>query len=131
MIQSVPNCTCGASVAIKKFFEEQRLIQLLMGLDESYKVIHGQILMMKPLPSVSTAYSLIIQDERQLGINLPSTLSNDAIAMQISSDSSRKLLTCNHCKKPGHTKAQCYPLNGFPSNFKFTKNKKDEVKPTV
>ncbi|XP_023732371.1 uncharacterized protein LOC111880197 [Lactuca sativa] len=110
MIQSVPNCTCGPSIAINKFFEEQRLIQLLMGLDESYKIIH---------------------EERQRGINHPSTLSNDAIAMQISSDSSRKLLTCNHCKKSGHTKAQCYRLNGFPSNCKFTENKKDDVKPTV
>lgn len=131
MIQTIPSCTCGASFAIHKFFEDQRLIQLLMGPDESYKIIRGQILMMKPLPSVLTAYSLIIQEERQRGINLSSNLSNDAIVMQSSSNSFRKLVTCNHCKKSGHTKAQCYRLNRFHSNFKFMKRKKDKTRYTV
>ncbi|XP_023753961.1 uncharacterized protein LOC111902344 [Lactuca sativa] len=54
MIQEVPPCTCGSTAKIKKYVEEQRLIQLLMGLNESYKSIRGQILMMNPLPSIAT-----------------------------------------------------------------------------
>lgn len=61
MIQSIPSCTCGASVTIHKFFEDQRLIRLLMEHDESYKIIRGRILMMKLKHSVLTACSLIIQ----------------------------------------------------------------------
>lgn len=43
----------------------------------------------------------------------------------------KKTLTCNHCKKLGHTKAQCYRMNGFPSTFKFTKGKRDEPRSTA
>lgn len=42
--------------------------------------------------------------------------------------SSKKSLTCAHCKKTGHSKSQCYRLVGFPSTFKFTKTRKEEPK---
>lgn len=135
VIQEVPNCPCGTNAKILKFLEDQRLIQLLMGLNDSYKILRGQILMMKPLPSLSTAYSLIIHEECQREIHNTVSINNDAIAMQASSDShsisSKKSLTCTHCKKGGHSKSQCYRLIGFPSNFKFTKSKKDESKSIV
>ncbi|XP_042751509.1 uncharacterized protein LOC122194592 [Lactuca sativa] len=106
-----------------------------MGLNESYKIIRGQIQMMQPLPSLSTAYSLIIQEERQRTIIASSFVNIEAIAMHVSSDSSpnsvKKTLTCTHCKKTGHKKSQCYRLVGFPSNFKFTKAKKEESKSNV
>ena len=87
-VQSIPPCSCGSSTALNKFLDEQRLIQLLMGLDDSYKSVRGHILMMKPLPSVSTAYSIIIQEERQRGITTASSLNTDMIAMHASSESS-------------------------------------------
>lgn len=98
-----------------------------MGINDSYKIIRGQILMMKPLPSLSITYSLIIQEERQGNINIPLSLSSDAIAMHVSTNQ-KKSLTSSHCKKFVYTKSQCYRLNGFLSNFKFTKNKKEESK---
>ena len=36
-----------------------------MGLNESYSAIHGQILLMNPLPSVRQAYSFVSQEEKQ------------------------------------------------------------------
>jgi hypothetical protein len=39
--------------------EQQKLMQFLMGLNESYSAIRGQILLMNPLPSVRQAYSSI------------------------------------------------------------------------
>jgi hypothetical protein len=35
-----------------------------MGLNESYKAIRGQILLMNPLPDVRQAYSSIVQEEK-------------------------------------------------------------------
>nr|KAJ0190415.1 hypothetical protein LSAT_V11C800399240 [Lactuca sativa] len=62
MIQDVSLCTCGSTAKIKKYVEEQRLIQLLMGLNESYKSICSQILMMNPLPSIDTRQGSTVQN---------------------------------------------------------------------
>ena len=85
IVQDLPTCSCGATAGITKYLEDQRLIQLLMGLNDSYKAVRAQILMMKPLPSVSTANSIIIQEERQREIHTsPSALNTDAVAMHVS-----------------------------------------------
>lgn len=62
---------------------------------------------MKPLPPISTVYSMVIQEERQRGITIPSSLNTNVIAMHVSNDSStsKKSLICNHYKKSGHTKS--------------------------
>ncbi|XP_023732150.1 uncharacterized protein LOC111879955 [Lactuca sativa] len=110
IVQGIPECICAASAGILKYLDDQRLIQLLMGLNDSYNVLRGQILMMKPLPSFSTVYSMIIQEERQRDINMSSAVSVDAIVMNVltnhSSNSSKKSLVCAHCKKNGHSKSQ-------------------------
>ncbi|KHN10104.1 hypothetical protein glysoja_034346, partial [Glycine soja] len=46
-------CTCGANN------KRHKLMQFLMGLNESYSVVRGQLLLMNPLPDVSHAYSSI------------------------------------------------------------------------
>lgn len=134
-IQNILACSYASSVSINKFLEDQKLIQMLMGLNDSYKVLRGQILMMKPLPTISTTYSMILQEERQRGITVSPTLNSDAIDMHVSSDNisntSKKFLVSTHCKKNGHTKSQCYRLNGFPAHFKFTKSKRDDSKSIV
>ncbi|CAL9017136.1 unnamed protein product, partial [Prunus brigantina] len=52
-------CSCGAKKSLAEREEQQRLMQFLMGLNESYAAIRGQILLMEPLPSVRRAYSLL------------------------------------------------------------------------
>ena len=133
MVQEFPECSCGTAVKINKFLKDQRLIQLLMCLNDSYKITRGQILMMKPLPSLSIAYSIITQKEQQREINAPSVINHEAIAMHASYDqaSHSKRPFCSNCKKPGHTKAQCYRIIGFLYDFKFTKNKKEENRSIV
>jgi hypothetical protein len=44
--------------------EQQKLMQFLMGLNDSYSVIRGHILLMNPLPSIRQAYSSISQEEK-------------------------------------------------------------------
>lgn len=50
---------------IVKFQEEQKLIQFLMGLNESYVIVRGNMLMMNPLPTMPQVYTLFVQEERQ------------------------------------------------------------------
>lgn len=45
--------------------DQQKLMQFLMGLNESYSAIRGQILLMNPLPSIRQAYSSVSQEEKQ------------------------------------------------------------------
>lgn len=74
-----------------------------MGLNDTFKILHGQILMMKPLPIFSTIYSMIIEEERQREMNTLSTINHKMIVMNVSHDSasnfSKNSLTCTHCLK--------------------------------
>ncbi|XP_062028323.1 uncharacterized protein LOC133744198 [Rosa rugosa] len=56
---TVENCTCGAQN------DRTKLMQFLMGLNESYAGTRGQILLMNPLPSVRQAYASVTQEEKQ------------------------------------------------------------------
>ncbi|XP_019259440.1 PREDICTED: uncharacterized protein LOC109237572 [Nicotiana attenuata] len=128
------NCTCGAKETMHKAEQDRRLIQFLMGLNEVYTIVRGSILMMKPLPSMAQAFSLLVQEEKQREfkpnnhLNLNSTsLHVNANPQHQGSFGTRSFRTnytvnngnkgrpfCDYCKKPGHTKEKCYKLHGYP-----------------
>uniref|UniRef100_A0A1S4BBM9 Retrotransposon Copia-like N-terminal domain-containing protein n=1 Tax=Nicotiana tabacum TaxID=4097 RepID=A0A1S4BBM9_TOBAC len=58
-------CVCEGKQKLEKSLDDERLIQFLMGLNDSYGQARGTILMMNPLPSINHAYSLVLQDESQ------------------------------------------------------------------
>ncbi|GJW43204.1 cysteine-rich receptor-like protein kinase 8 [Tanacetum coccineum] len=45
--------------------QRKRSIQFLMGLDECFSNIRGQILLMQPLPTAAKAYTMVRQEEKQ------------------------------------------------------------------
>ncbi|KAM6569812.1 hypothetical protein CsatB_017797 [Cannabis sativa] len=59
-----PVCSCGAMKVIQEYQEEDRLLEFLVGLNDSYNLVRSQILMRDPLPSVNKAYAAVIQEER-------------------------------------------------------------------
>lgn len=61
-------CICGAASALLKYEEEHKLINFLMGMNESYTAVRGSILMIKPLPSLDEAYSMLMEEETQISI---------------------------------------------------------------
>ena len=62
----VPNpCDCPKSKDFVAHMESQKLMQFLMGLNESYDHARSQILMTTPTPSVNKAYSMLIERESQ------------------------------------------------------------------
>ena len=54
-------------------WEEDKLIQLLMGIYESYNTVRCIILMMTSLLNVIQAYLLLVQEEMQHQVTLEST----------------------------------------------------------
>ena len=56
-------CVCNGKSKISKSLQDQRHIQFLMGLSDTYSQARGTILMMNQLPGMDLAYSLLLQDE--------------------------------------------------------------------
>ena len=56
-------CECEINERLQHHDQEQKLIQFLMALNESYTSVRGNILMMTPLPKLSQIYSLLVQEE--------------------------------------------------------------------
>lgn len=68
--KSIPSCSCGVCIcgsmaAHAAYQEEECTMKFLMGLNDSFAPIRGQILLMQPLPSLNKVFSLIIQEEKQ------------------------------------------------------------------
>uniref|UniRef100_A0A2N9FUD2 Reverse transcriptase Ty1/copia-type domain-containing protein n=1 Tax=Fagus sylvatica TaxID=28930 RepID=A0A2N9FUD2_FAGSY len=63
-----PSCSCGAMTKTMEKYEQRCVMQFLMGLNESFAAVRGQILLMDPMPPINKVFSLIRQEERQRSI---------------------------------------------------------------
>lgn len=106
--------------------------------------------MINPLPSVSQAYYVLIQEEKQREIRSSVQFGQDSASFNVNvnvnvnqntpsqyqfqnqknRNEDRKPLICNYCKKPGHPQSKCYKLHGYLNNNnngyqnKFNKGKR-------
>nr|KYP59020.1 hypothetical protein KK1_014445 [Cajanus cajan] len=122
-------CTCGGLQQLQSFTESEYVMSFLMGLNDSFSQIRGQILLSDPLPSIENFFSLVLQDEAQREIAVtssPPVANSDNIAFTVNSSqpaTSRNRFTkkerprCAHCDILGHTKDTCYKLVGYPPNY--------------
>ncbi|XP_056698414.1 uncharacterized protein [Spinacia oleracea] len=139
-------CNCTFTQKLLKSQQNQRLIQFLMKLNEKYDHSKSTILMMSPLPTISKAYGLLLQEEQQKEVNsninhnLESTVftarkftDNRPYKSNYGSSSgiqnaggnqprnftySRNNLYCEHCRMKNHTVDKCWKLHGYPKDFK-------------
>lgn len=63
--------------------EKEKVMQFLIGLDESYSQVRGSILMMSPLPNTQKVHGLILQQERQMEVVICQEIMPASHAMQI------------------------------------------------
>lgn len=98
-------CSCGGKAKITKSLQDERLIHFLMGLNYTYAAVRGSIMMLTPLPSVSHAYSLLIQDEKQKEVYVNN---------QYPGDSSSFLAAKSQSKYSGNSSS--YPTASYPNN---------------
>ena len=112
-------CSCGVD------HKRCRLMQFLIGLNESYSAIRGQILLMNPLPDVAKAYSSTVQEGKQRSLGAAhETTENSAmvvrraepVALAIrhgqgssshSNPSNQKPLHCSYCDCDHHIRETC------------------------
>ncbi|KAL5542827.1 hypothetical protein UlMin_010537 [Ulmus minor] len=131
--QPVPVCQCGGLWVWLDHQHKEYVLHFLMGLNESYAQIRGQILMMEPLPAINKVFSLVIQEERHINIGVnyailvsePLAFGSNSNVPSVSSGGSktkRDKVTCTHCGFIGHTKDKCYTLVGYPPSWRVKSN---------
>nr|XP_009595761.1 uncharacterized protein LOC104091997 isoform X4 [Nicotiana tomentosiformis] len=125
----------GGDRAYAEHMEQQKLMQFLMGLNETYSQSRNQILLTVPSPSLNQAYNMIMQDESQrLQSNMISQCAqplqqldlNDSTILASTQGNRFKKNTslyCDYCNMKGHKRENCYKLVGYPQNAKFNRRK--------
>lgn len=92
------DCMCGAKTHNAKINEDQKLIQLLMGLNDAYFDAIESILMMKPLPSIAHAYSALLHQESQREVHSNSSSITDSTTFRTSGQKWNAQRTTNDYK---------------------------------
>lgn len=134
-------CTYGITKQIFKQQQDERLIQLLMKIDNKYSNVRSNLLMMQPLPNIQLAYRLLSQEEKQrqtssLTIENMGHMSFAAAdqkdkysvtkghngGIKVNSNNKRNYsstgtFSYDFCHTPGHTKERFYRLHGFPVGY--------------
>ncbi|CAJ2668236.1 unnamed protein product [Trifolium pratense] len=82
-------CTCGGYTSMKQFREQDYVIRFLKGLNERFTHTKSHIMAMDPLPTVSKAFSLVLQQERELLGNGITTSQTDENAIALAANASR------------------------------------------
>lgn len=119
------------------FMHNQKLLQFLMRLNDSYEQARSQILMMVPLPTLNKAYSLLIERERQCSMTQTSSSNSSELNGVFSTGLNSKPSTakprphfsssydpnaiCDYCNRTCHTKAICYQLHGYLPGYERRK----------
>ena len=130
-------CTCGSKSAHLDVQHKEHVFRFLMGLNDSYGNIIGQILLLEPFPSLSKVCFLILQEEkrRYIGQDFNMIQSGDAVAMYVNSNKGfpshqghknggkkgngkKDRHVCTYCGLTGHIVDKCYKLHGYPPSYK-------------
>lgn len=130
------NCACESAKRLEKYVDMLKLSQFLMGLNDQYTSVRGQLLMMQPVPSISQAFSLLLQEESQREFaKLSQTPLTDSMALTVKYNNLSKFkstgqpfnsqrkpvadVTCDYCHTAGHTRDKCFCLHGYPEWHKL------------
>ncbi|XP_038716317.1 uncharacterized protein LOC120009700 [Tripterygium wilfordii] len=140
-------CVCNTHKPVMLQRETEKVMQFLMGLNDSYHHVSSQILLMSPFPDVNVVFNLIRQEENTQQMYSSETVTDTPVAMAFtkpnnfssnknfrhnntdgpkrdsdniskSSSSNREGMYCKHCKKDNHNTEKCFRLFGFPSRKK-------------
>ncbi|XP_075091511.1 uncharacterized protein LOC142171717 [Nicotiana tabacum] len=120
-----PSCPCPKSKVFLEHIRQQRLVQFLSRLNESFAQAKGQIMLMIPTPTINEAYGMVVQDESQraktMNIN---GLEMGAATMGYNSGQGfpggykqKAQVFCEYCKLKGNTNDVCYKLVGYPHDY--------------
>lgn len=127
-------CTCGGIQPWVDHLQTEYVMRFLMGLNDSFSSIRGQIVSADSVPPMTKVFSLIIQDETQKEVGTASAPSADThtfVVRKVDDNKNKGFKkdrpTHAHCGIAGHSKDKCYKLHGYPSNYKKLKSPQTDV----
>ncbi|XP_057962087.1 uncharacterized protein LOC131153652 [Malania oleifera] len=95
--ESIPSCSCGGLKTVIENQQRDWVMKFLMGLNDSYKGLKAQILLIKPFPNLNEVYSIIQQEEKRREISSdPSPTEPLALLVK---DSTRQLTPQNSSQR--------------------------------
>ncbi|XP_072080868.1 uncharacterized protein [Arachis hypogaea] len=127
------NCACGLEI-VRKYKEDAYVVRFLKGLNEAYSHVKSQVMLMKPMPKIDQAFSMLLQQERQ--INQTEPVFDAKTLMSASSNTPQAnrgrghsrgagrgrgrapSKHCSYCGKTGHLVDVCYKKHGMPPHLK-------------
>ncbi|XP_021596679.1 uncharacterized protein LOC110603290 [Manihot esculenta] len=131
-------CDYGTAKLFADIEGKHKLMQFLMGLNETYDHIRNQILIMEPC--VNKAYPMILRIEKQREAQNEEA-ENSVMAAKVSESNKDRTWrtqykkkddrTCIYCKATGYVKETCFKLNGYLDWFNKLKQKKAKGKGNV
>ncbi|OIT00070.1 hypothetical protein A4A49_59849, partial [Nicotiana attenuata] len=124
VIVPLASCDCEKSRPSVELMKNIRLLQFLMGLNESYGNIRSNVLAKRPVVTVNEAYAIVTQEESQRTMGVTDTLKDPLTMMSGKSHEFRPKrpgLVCDYCGYKGHLKENCYKIVGYPLDFNSKK----------
>ena len=81
-------CVCGSKSSQLDAQHKEHVFRFLMGLNDSYGNLIGQILLIEPFPSLSKVCSLVLQEEKRRNIgNIVNVVQQvDVVAMYVNNN---------------------------------------------
>uniref|UniRef100_A0A2N9F6C1 Retrotransposon Copia-like N-terminal domain-containing protein n=1 Tax=Fagus sylvatica TaxID=28930 RepID=A0A2N9F6C1_FAGSY len=126
----IPACNCGALKTLLDYQRSEYVMKFLVGLNDSYASIRGQILLMEPLPTINKVFALVSQEERQRELTSGPMMHADNSGPTVLAVANYKPYggnknfgrkerpVCSHCGITGHIVEKCYKIHGYPPGYK-------------
>ncbi|XP_021899435.1 uncharacterized protein LOC110815796 [Carica papaya] len=122
--ESIPNCTCGGLKAMVDYQQRDCVMKFLMGLNESFKGLKAQVLLIKSFPTLNEVHSIIQQEEKRRDIlvdqpkgEMMVMMTKDGGKQSNTQTPNSKKYYCSHCKVPGHSLERCFKANPNKPNW--------------
>ncbi|XP_059302221.1 uncharacterized protein LOC132054188 [Lycium ferocissimum] len=119
-------CVCEVKHKLEKSMQDERLMEFLMGLNDTYAQARGNILMINPLPDIDHAYSLILHDENQRETYMTPLTPSDSSSFMVSNvnqyKGSQVIKQNQRSAGPSYRSGNSYPrMNAPPQSQRFQK----------
>ncbi|XP_022873392.1 uncharacterized protein LOC111392311 [Olea europaea var. sylvestris] len=81
-ICSCGKCSCDGNKKLSEHYQMEYVMSFLMGLNDTFAQVKGQLLFMDPMTSINKIFSLVSQEKHQRNISINAGISNtgDSIA---------------------------------------------------